>query len=245
MTITETIYEQLKGFRPDWDLIAVIAKIERFDALWPSIMNNENVVNVIYEEEKLNYSLLEVFEIDFFSDSVYEQTNLFTETFLADLKVLRFWFETELKIHPLICCLLFGFFIKHSQVATMEYGNLGLHAQRAALIKSGYLWIKYIRMPDVCFLKIEEWLRSFLNSIRDGQLLILRKLDLGGTKSKLTSKELLLLYILETNAEIKTTAISRKLGLSRSSVKRMLNIFKEKKLIELRGINRATHYRVL
>ena len=114
-------------------------------------MNNENVVNGIYEKEKLNYSLLGGCKVDFFSDGVYEQTNLFTEMFLADLKVQRFWFETELKIHPLIYCFLFGYFINHTHVATIKYGNLGLQAVRAAILKSGYLWIEYIKIPNFCF----------------------------------------------------------------------------------------------
>lgn len=65
-------------------------------------------------------------------------------------------------------------------------------------------------------------------NILDGQLALLRKPDLYGLKSKLTLKEQLLLYIIENNAGIKTTAIDRKLGLSSATVKRMLNVFREK-----------------
>jgi len=164
---------------------------------------------------------------------------------ITELETVKFWFDTDVKTPLFLRCILFGYFIQQIFTGNKIYNDFGSQTTRVLIFESGYKWIMHLNWPLVYSLSITDWLRSFLSFLRDEQLLLLRRLDLHGIESKFTLNEKLLLYIVETNSGIKTTAISRKLGLSRATVKRMLSKLKEKGVIEARGINRGTYYKIL
>jgi len=71
------------------------------------------------------------------------------------------------------------------------------------------------------------------------------KLDAYGAAQKISTKEKQLLYIIESNAGIKTSEIARKLNISSSTVKRMLDNLITAKLIERQGVGPGSYYTLL
>jgi DNA-binding MarR family transcriptional regulator len=71
------------------------------------------------------------------------------------------------------------------------------------------------------------------------------KLDTYGVEQSISVKEKQLLYIVESNAGIKTSEIAKKLGMSNSTVKRMLDKLITLKLIERQGIGPGSYYNLL
>lgn len=73
----------------------------------------------------------------------------------------------------------------------------------------------------------------------------MRKLDARGLEQRISSKEKQLLYIIESNAGIKTSGIAKKLGVSNSTVKRMFDRLITLKLIERQGVGPGSYYNLL
>ncbi len=230
------IHSYVNTLKFDWHIISLLISIEKFDAEWLSTKQNEAAV---FRNCK------DVISYDLFFEQAQEFIDIANTDIINGFDTVKFWYDTALEMQPLIRCLLFGYFVQQIVITYDNYRNLGTQAAMVLLYEAGYNWVKYISSPPVYCLDITDWLSSFLSILRDEQLLLLRKLDLYGVRSLLSLKEKLLLHIIENNTGIKTTAIARKLGLSRATVKRMLKILQGKKLIMLIGINRAVCYKLL
>lgn len=92
---------------------------------------------------------------------------------------------------------------------------------------------------------VTEWVVFFLSSLRNIQEALMRKLDTHGVEQSISVKEKQLLYIIESNSGIKTSDISKKLGVSSSTVKRMLDRLITLKLIERQGVGPGSYYNLL
>jgi len=89
---------------------------------------------------------------------------------------------------------------------------------------------------------ITEWVIFFLSCLLNVQQSLMLKLEAHGTAQTMSPKEKQLLYIIESNPGIKTSDIARKLGVSNSTVKRMLEQFINAKLIERHGAGPGSYY---
>jgi hypothetical protein len=231
---------KITSFCPvDWKMVFLISRIERFDELWPSL--SEKVHDIVSEWITPN------------EHNIYDLSKELEDCpeSLLDFTELTYWYETETEIPPLISCLLFIWYLQiipHFQKCGKQ---LAIEKGIQLLIENGYTWVYYIPISDLLkighcqHLKIGEWILAALSILRKGQKDITDKLDSNRLAWKLIASEELLLHIIKHNPRIRTTAIGKKLGVSISTVKKMLNNLIQNRKIERNGTGRGTHYRVL
>lgn len=180
------------------------------------------------------------------------------------MREMIFWYETDLDTHALVKCALFCY--EFVSIHPFQDGNGRLSRLLATLLlrKNGYQWIRYVsfehevesqkteyyRVLRACQSQrpgedVTEWVVFFLSCLRNIQEALMFKLNAHGAEQKLSTKEKQLLYIIESNPGIKTAGISKKLGVSNSTVKRMLDNLITAKLIELQGVGPGSYYTLL
>jgi len=246
MKLEIEIQTHVNLLRLNWLLINLMSGIERFDATWPSIRQREkNVLEELAIAAVDQNSWLGSNVEDLFLAGLEGSSESVTADALADLKDLIFWYETEMEIHPLFRCVLFGYYVQLIAPILQTDHEIGVRAAVLTLIKSGYVWARYIKWLPLDNLDINEWMFYFLSVLRDGQLNFLQKIDVGGIGQELTFTEKLLIHIIEQHQGIRTSLTTKKLGKSTATTKRMLNRLIEKRLIERKGAGRAAHYILL
>jgi Fic family protein len=180
------------------------------------------------------------------------------------MREMVLWYETDLDTHALVKCALFCY--EFVSIHPFQDGNGRLSRLLATLLlrKNGYQWIRYVsfeheiesqkteyyRVLRACQSQrpgedITEWVIFFLSCLRNIQEALMLKLDAHGIEQKISTKEKQLLYIIESNPGIKTAGISKKLGVSSSTVKRMLDNLISAKLIERQGVGPGSYYTLL
>lgn len=180
------------------------------------------------------------------------------------MRAMMFWYDTDIETHPLVKSALFCY--EFVSIHPFQDGNGRLSRLLATLLlrKSGYQWIRYVsfeheiesqkteyyRVLRACQAQrpgedITEWVIFFLSSLRNIQNALMIKLDTHGVEQSISVKEKQLLYIIESNAGIKTSEIAKKLGMSKSTVKRMLDKLITLKLIERQGVGPGSYYNLL
>ena len=180
------------------------------------------------------------------------------------MREMVLWWETDLDTHALAKSALFSY--EFVSIHHFQDGNGRLSRLLATLLlrKSGYQWIRYVsfeheieiqkteyyRVLTACQSQrpgenITEWVIFFLACLRNMQEALIIKLDAYGAAQKISTKEKQLLYIIESNAGIKTSEIARKLNISSSTVKRMLDNLITAKLIERQGVGPGSYYTLL
>lgn len=180
------------------------------------------------------------------------------------MREMIFWYETDLDTHALVKCALFCY--EFVSIHPFQDGNGRLSRLLATLLlrKNGYQWIRYVsfeheiesqkteyyRVLRACQSQrpgedFTEWVIFFLSCLRNIQEALMIKLDAYGAAQKISSKEKQLLYIIESNSGIKTSEIVKKLNVSSSTVKRMLDNLIAAKLIERQGVGPGSYYTLL
>lgn len=180
------------------------------------------------------------------------------------LEAAKNWYDTDIDTHPLVKSALFCY--EFVSIHPFQDGNGRLSRLLATLLlrKYGYQWIRYVsfeheiesqkteyyRVLRACQAQrpaedVTEWVVFFLSSLRNIQEALMRKLDTRGVEQSISVKEKQLLYIIESNSGIKTSDIARKLGVSNSTVKRMLDKLITLKLIERLGVGPGSYYNLL
>jgi Fic family protein len=180
------------------------------------------------------------------------------------MRAMVFWYETDMDTHALVKSALFCY--EFVSIHPFQDGNGRLSRLLATLLlrKNGYQWIRYVSFEHEIESKkteyygalracqsqrpgedITEWVIFFLLCLRNIQEALMLKLDTYGIEQRISAKEKQLLYIIESNPGIKTSEMSRKLGVSNSTVKRMLDNLITAKLIERQGIGPGSHYILL
>ncbi len=174
------------------------------------------------------------------------------------------WYASDLDAHALLKCALFCY--EFVSIHPFQDGNGRLSRLLATLLlrKNGYQWIRYVsfeheiesqkteyyRVLRACQSQrpgedITEWVIFFLSCLRNIQEALMIKLGTYGATQKISSREKQLLYIIESNPGIKTGEISKKLNISNSTVKRMLDNLINAKLIERQGVGPGSYYTLL
>jgi Fic family protein len=180
------------------------------------------------------------------------------------MREMVFWYETDIDTHALVKSALFCY--EFVSIHPFQDGNGRLSRLLATLLlrKNGYQWIRYVsfeheiesqkteyyRVLRACQSQrpgedITEWVIFFLSCLRNIQEALMIKLDAYSVTQTISSKEKQLLYIIESNAGIKTSEIAKKLNVSSSTVKRMLDNLINAKLIERQGVGPGSYYTLL
>ncbi|MCO5945790.1 Fic family protein [Mucilaginibacter flavidus] len=174
------------------------------------------------------------------------------------------WYAADLDTHALVKSALFCY--EFVSIHPFQDGNGRLSRLLATLLlrKNGYQWIRYVsfeheiesrkteyyRVLRACQSQrpgedITEWIVFFLSCIGNIQKSLMQKLDAYGVAQRISVREKQLLYIIESNPGIKTSEIANKLGVSNSTIKRMLDSLITAKLIERQGVGPGSYYTLL
>jgi hypothetical protein len=200
----------------NWRMVRLICAIERFDAYWPAV-------------EKRERALLKTM-----AASSQGADNLLGRKF-DETPELFFWYETDIETPAVVKCAVF----------CAEYGY---QFASVLLRKEGYEWANYIDLQQVfenqpaAHVGFTEQVIFFLDGLRNAQECLMQILDANGTAQILSLKEKQILHIIENNSGIKTSGISKKLGVSISTTKRMLDRLINSSLIAREGIGPGSYY---
>lgn len=218
----------------DWPIINLITSIERFDAFWPAIEKREYI-----------------------EAGVVVDINI-AELISEDSDGLHFWNETDIDTHPVVkCAILCGELVgKHD----LKAGTL----LSALLSKCGYSWAYHINLQSE-FESAHQRYSEIVNNnkstkpgddITDGVIFLLQRinqaqnalmqsLDRNGVEHNLSTKEKQLIHVISSKSATKTAGIAKKLSISQSTTKRMLDRLITAKLIERQGIGPGSYYATL
>lgn len=219
-------------FRPTWELFTLIVAIERFDALWPQIMNRESSILTVNSGKFKYQTPREVLMIALQSCETEIKISI-SERF----EQMMFWCETELTIPALLRCILLAYWFQDLIQFEGFEDSFIIKVIVYNLLMAGYSWASHIDIGNISSLgtNIYEWVYTILATLRDGQQLLLRKIDCCGAANNLTTAERLLIHIINTNVGITTSKIARKLGKSETTVRRMLAKLRKMNLIQASG----------
>lgn len=227
ISVNFTIPDEL--FVPTWSQLQILISIERFDAVWPQINNIESellnclrtTLPVVEKPRELFCLLLEDLKGGWIPYSDY-------------VDHLFFWYETDLTIHRVIKCAYINYcYNLHNPDRKHNWRMF-----QSCLGNIGYDWVYYLNfehLDTVSNTTLDHWIKSSLEVLREAQLELMKKVDSGGRLQKININEQLLLHIIATYPRITTFQISRKLGRSGATVRRMLASLRNKKLITSKG----------
>jgi hypothetical protein len=96
-----------------WPLVTLLSRIERFDAIWPSLEQQEhNILNGLRVMAAQQCPWLSSKIDDLFLLELATCPDGIKAGAINDYKSLEFWFETEMDVPLVIKCILFGFYLK-------------------------------------------------------------------------------------------------------------------------------------
>lgn len=179
------------------------------------------------------------------------------------MKSLIEWYADEKEVHPLISCAAFVYDFLSIHPFQDGNGRLSRLLTTLLLLKSGYKWIEYVsfeheiennkktyyRVLRSCQAQrpnedITEWIDFFLESLTNLQDKLQNKLEISGLEANLTPKEKEVLTFIANNAGSKSGEISKKLNITKPTVKRLLADLIGKGLIRKYGKGAGTNYSV-
>jgi len=193
---------------------------------------------------------------------IFQTTNAGYETEDA-MRDLINWYNTDNKTHPLVKSAVFSY--EFVSIHPFQDGNGRLSRLLATLLllKNGYNWIQYVSFEHEIesrkseyYLKLRrcqaqrpnenvtEWIIFFFSSLLNIQEQLIKKLEVKGTKAKLSPKEQSILTFIESNPGTKSGEIAKKLKIPNPTVKRILTNLLNENLIEKYGIGAGTNYSI-
>lgn len=171
------------------------------------------------------------------------------------------WYKHDNETHPLVKCALFAYDFVSIHPFQDGNGRLSRLLSSLLLLKNGYKWIQYVsfeheiesrkteyyRILQSCQSNrpnenVDEWISFFLDSLKNIQLKLSKKLESKGVLTKLTPKEKSIVSFIENYAGCKSGDIAKKLGIPSPTVKRILPKLIGLNLIEKHGIGPGTNY---
>lgn len=174
------------------------------------------------------------------------------------------WYHADAETHALVKSAIFCY--EFVSIHPFQDGNGRLSRLLATLLlrKFNYKWIRYVSFEhEIESQKTEyyrvlrawqsyrpgedvtEWVIFYLSCLRNIQQSLLLKLEAHGVAQTMSSKEKVMLHILESNPGIKTSDIAAKLGISRATANRMLDRLISLKLIQREGAGPGSYYTLL
>jgi len=180
------------------------------------------------------------------------------------MRAMITWYGSDNETHALVKCALLCY--EFVSIHPFQDGNGRLSRLLATLLlrKNHYHWIQYVsleheiehqkneyyRVLRSCQANrpnedVTEWVLFFLSCLKNVHVSLMNKLEMHGTVQQLSKREKSILVLVETYPGIQSGAITEKLNINISSVKRALADLVEKKLIEKDGVGRGTGYYIL
>jgi len=193
---------------------------------------------------------------------IFQTTNAGYETEDA-MRNLVEWYNSDTEIHPLVKTAIFSY--EFVSIHPFQDGNGRLSRLLATLLllKTGYKWIQYVSFEHEIesrkseyYLKlrqcqaqrpnedISEWIHFFFSALLNIQEQLMNKLEIKGTKAKLSPREKAILTYIENNPGSKSGEIANKLQIPNPTVKRILTKLANENLIEKYGIGAGTNYSI-
>ena len=193
---------------------------------------------------------------------IFQTTNAGFETEDAMRNLIE-WYNSDTEIHPLVKTAMFSY--EFVSIHPFQDGNGRLSRLLATLLllKNGYKWIQYVSFEheiesrkNEYYLKlrhcqaqrpnedITEWINFFFSTLLNIQDQLMKKLEVKGTKAKLSPKEKSILTYIESNPGSKSGEIANKLHIPNPTVKRILTKLLNENLIEKYGIGAGTNYSI-
>ena len=193
---------------------------------------------------------------------IFQTTNTGYETEDAMRNLIN-WYDTDKETHPLVKSAIFSY--EFVSIHPFQDGNGRLSRLLATLLllKNGYNWIQYVSFEHEIesrkseyYLKLRscqaqrpnenvtEWINFFFSSLLNIQEQLLKKLEVKGTKAKLSPKEKSILTFVENNPGTKSGEVAKKLNIPNPTVKRILTKLLNEDLIEKYGIGAGTNYSI-
>jgi Fic family protein len=193
---------------------------------------------------------------------IFQTTNAGFETEDAMRNLIE-WYNSDTEIHPLVKTAMFSY--EFVSIHPFQDGNGRLSRLLATLLllKNGYKWIQYVSFEHEIesrkseyYLKlrhcqtqrpnedITEWISFFFSALLNIQEQLMKKLEVKGTKAKLSPREKSILTYIESNPGSKSGEIANKLHIPNPTVKRILTKLLNENLIEKYGIGAGTNYSI-
>ncbi len=224
-------------------MVILISYIDRFDAQWETLKSRESDLLANMSVQKYIFSSAREEFIEDLDNCPY---NIKT-SISFEFHQLVFWYETDLEVHPLVRCIFFAYHLRAVlQLASLDVSH-SVKMLYLLLFETGYCWIGCPNLDHIetlNFSDINNWTVSVLSMIRDGQQALLAKIDLYGTKGRLTTSEKLLLHVIDSHTDITTYRIAKKIGKSEATVRRMLSKLRALKLITTHGTGPRIFHRI-
>lgn len=181
-----------------------------------------------------------------------------------EMRSLIEWYDEDQTTHPLVKCALLTYEFLSIHPFQDGNGRLSRLISTLLLLKNGYKWIQYVSLEhEMENRKVEyyrvlrscqsqrpneditSWINFFFNALINIQEQLLKKLKTKGTLAKLSPKEKSILVFIESNPGCKSGQIAEKLDIPNPTVKRILSIMVDQKLIEKFGAGPGTNYSVM
>ncbi len=193
---------------------------------------------------------------------IFQTTNAGLETEDAMRNLIE-WYNSDTEIHPLVKTAIFSY--EFVTIHPFQDGNGRLSRLLATLLllKNGYKWIQYVSFEHEIESRkneyysklrhcqaqrpnedITEWINFFLSALLNIQEQLMKKLEVKGTKARLSPKEKSILTYIESNPGSKSGEIANKLHIPIPTVKRLLKKLLDENLIEKYGIGAGTNYSI-
>ncbi len=193
---------------------------------------------------------------------IFQTTNAGYETEDAMRNLIE-WYNNDNETHPLVKSALFSY--EFVSIHPFQDGNGRLSRLLATLLllKNGYNWIQYVSFEHEiesrkseyyielrkCQAKrpnenVTNWINFFFDALMNIQEQLIKKLEMKGTKAKLSPREKSILVFIENNAGTKSGDVARKLNIPNPTVKRILTKLVNDDLIEKYGIGAGTNYSI-
>lgn len=171
------------------------------------------------------------------------------------------WFHTEKEVHPLIvtAAVVYEFLSIHP----FQDGNgrMSRLISTLLLLKKGYTWIQYVSFEHeiesrkneyyqvlrACqaqrpYEDIYPWIEFFLSCLSNIQSHLIQKLNKSGQATQLSTRENLIVSIIQNRPNIQSGEIAEKLAIPLPTVKRLLSQLVSKGLIQKSGTGRGVSY---
>lgn len=193
---------------------------------------------------------------------IFQTTNAGYETEDAMRNLIN-WYNSDVETHPLVKSAIFSY--EFVSIHPFQDGNGRLSRLLATLLllKNGYNWIQYVSFEHEIesrkseyYLKLRhcqaqrpnenvtEWINFFFFALLNIQEQLMKKLEVKGTKAKLSPKEKSILTYIENNPGSRSGEVSAKLHIPNPTVKRILKKLLNEDLIEKYGIGAGTNYSI-
>ena len=141
MDIKALLLEKLASSDLMWELIGLVARIDRFDALWPSIKVKDQaklaaLVSFTYETKNLRAMLV---------DTMLGEIGIRAKI-IEEFDDLTYWYETEQIIHPLVRSTYVIYRIHCILRILCLDSTIAIKIGQTFMVESGYDWVRYLEL---------------------------------------------------------------------------------------------------